>query len=203
MDFESHCEVIRDMIQAIPLDGTISVLTGGNGTGKSLVRSQLNFRLPKGKNVVHCSMALRTGGHAHLGGLGALLRDNDDNSTSYSTFRKIQTALKSIHGSYLCLDEIEIGCSIETTMGITNWLNDNLRQAVEGTHGCLVITHSPYVVEHLDHDHWFNMDGHKTACDWLNREIVPTDMNQYVEDQHILYKTIQKRMQKKDSQDGS
>ena len=199
LPFDEQCDLIQETLRAIPMDGSISVLTGQNGTGKSLIRSQLNFRLKEQKkNVVHSSMALRTGSHAHLGGLGVMLRDDDWNSTSYSTFSSIRTALKSIHGSYLCLDEIEIGCSAETTMGMTAWLNEHLPEALEGTMGCLVITHSPYVIQNLKFDHWFNLDGYKTPEEWLNREIVPVDIEEYAKQQMEFFKYIRdERLEKK------
>ena len=197
MDNEERCNLIRSTIQAIPLDGSISVLTGSNGSGKSLVRSQLNFRTREsGKNVVHASMAFRTGTHSHMGALGSLVRDSDWMSTSYETFKNIKTAIRSTHDNFLCLDEIEIGCSAETVMGMTHWLNANLKIGIEGSLGCLVITHSPHVVENLNFDHWFNLDGYASAEEWLHREIVPVDMDSYVEQQMELFKMIRDRMKK-------
>ncbi len=193
---EEQYHLIISTYKAIPMDGSISVLTGNNGTGKSLLRSQLSFRTKEanGKNVVHASMALRTGLHSHLGGLGVMLRDAEWNATSYSTFHTIKQATRSIHGSYLCLDEIEIGCSRETIMGMTQWLNDHLRKALKGTLGCLVITHSDFVVRNLDFDHWFNLDGYETAEAWLDREIKAVDMEKFVEQHGELSKFIQSQM---------
>ena len=198
-DPEEQCDEIARILDAIPMDGSISVLTGDNATGKSLVRSQLNFKvrkIDKSKNVVHSSMALRTGTHSHLGGLGVMLRDADWDSTSYSTYKSIQKAIISLSGSYLCLDEIEIGCSAETIMGMVAHLNESLRSAMKGSLGCLVITHHPYVVRHLDFDNWFSLDGYERAGDWLHRPQEPRDIKHFVERHEAMSKVVHGRMQK-------
>lgn len=196
--FEDQCDHIVDMIQAIPMDGSISVLTGSNGSGKSLVRTQLSFRAKEQKKVVvHSSMALRTGLHSELGGMGVFLRDDDWNSTSYSTIQSIKKAIQSTNGNFLCLDEIEIGCSAEMVMGMATWLNEHLRPGIEGSLGCLVITHSPVVVQTLQFDNWFNMDNFETPEAWLSRPIEPVDLDQYVEEQLAFFRHIRGRMKKK------
>ncbi len=194
---EEQCDHIVDMVQKIPMDGTISVLTGGNGTGKSLVRSQLQFRTKKlGKVVVHSSMALRTGLHSHLGGMGVFLRDSDWNATSYETIHSIKQAINSTKDNFLCLDEIEIGCSAEMVMGLAIWLNENLRTGIEGSLGCLIITHSPFVVQTLKFDNWFNMDNYESAEAWLARPIEPVNLDAYVAEQREMFLCLQKRMKK-------
>ena len=88
----------------------------------------------------------------------------------------MQTACNSIHGGFLCIDEVEVGLGEETILGIVAWLNANLREKLNGTLGCLVITHSRLVVQNLDYDHWFSLDGFDTPVEWLHRKIVPTDL---------------------------
>ena len=69
---------IVDVYSAIPIDGSISMLTGSNGSGKSLIRRQLNFRDElrnrTGNKVVHVSMSLRTQDH---GVYNVFYRDTD------------------------------------------------------------------------------------------------------------------------------
>jgi len=200
MDVAAQYERIVDVFQAIPLDGTISVLTGRNGSGKSLIRSQLGGRTRKdhdGKCVVHTSMALRTGTHSNMGGLGCMVRDVDWNPTSYETLKSIQTAIRSIRGNYLSLDEIEIGCARETVMGIVKWLNKNLRKGIKDSLGCLVITHSEYVVENLDYDQFFNLDGFETAEEWISREVKPTNLDELEKDSRELFGFVTKNAKKK------
>jgi hypothetical protein len=177
-DYDEQFGRVLDVQAAIPFDGSVSILTGRNGSGKSLVRKFLSIRSKDEhkKSVVHASMELRTGMHAELGGLGCLFRDREDACTSSHTAYLVQTACNSIHGGYLCLDEVEVGLGEETVMGIVEWLNANLREKLKGTLGCLVITHSRLVVQNLKHDHWFSLDGHATPQAWLDRRIVPTDL---------------------------
>jgi predicted ATPase len=199
MNYEEQLDAILKVLEAIPMDGSISVLTGKNGTGKSLIRKQLSFRSRKanGQPVVHASMELRTGMHSHLGGLGALLRDTDWSATSYSTIHTIKMAMKSVRGGYLCLDEIEIGLGEETIRGLVKWLNINLRNAVKESLGCLVITHSRFVVRNLKFDHWFNLDGYATPKEWLGRKIVPTDLEKLNKDSLELFRLVNDRSKKK------
>ena len=199
MNYEEQCDRVRAVLKAIPMDGSISVMTGRNGSGKSLVRKQLSFKAKRanGTNVVHASMELRTGIHSGLGGLGALLRDAEWSATSFSTVSTIQTAMRSIHGGYLCPDEIEIGLGEETLAALVNWLNGNLREALKGTLGCLVITHNRGVVENLSFDHWFSLDGYATPRDWLDRKIVPTDLEELRKDDLGFFRFIEDNSEKK------
>ena len=69
------------------MDGSISMLTGSNGSGKSFIRQQLNFRdeMQKAKKrVAHCSMQLRTALDSGNGS-GAFTHDTDWDPTSVNT----------------------------------------------------------------------------------------------------------------------
>lgn len=200
MDYSAQLDRVIDVYEAIPMDGSISLLTGRNGSGKSLVRKYLHLRAKREhkKNVVHASMQLRTGTHAELGGLGAIFRDQEEASTSSHTIYLVQTASRSIHGGYLCLDEIEVGMGEETVMGIIDWANNNLKAAIKDTLGCLVITHSRLVVQNLKFDHWFNLDGYETPQAWLDRKVVPTDLEKLSKDDHGFFLYVNKLAQEKD-----
>ena len=139
-------------------------------------------------------MGLRTSSKPELGAMSGVFRDLEWLATSQQTFSQIQKAIKSTGSNFLCLDEIEIGCSLETIAGITKWLNENLRSGIEGSLGCLVITHSPYVVNHLDYDHWFNMDGYDNSEEWIDREVEPVDIEKFMEEQTELFTYIRDRM---------
>ena len=192
---EDQYDRIVEIYSEIPLDGSISMLTGRNGSGKSLIRKQLNFRTKKvnGKRVAHCSMQLRTGLDNGTG-CAAFTHDTDWDPTSVSTVNFIQIVSRSIHGGYMVLDEIEIGCAEETLMGMVTWMNGHLQEAIKGTLGCLVITHSPYVVRNLKFDHWFNLDGYKTDDEWLNRKIVPVDLEELKKRSHDLFLFVEKQI---------
>ena len=195
---EERFDAILDIYNAIPMDGSISILTGSNGSGKSLIRQQLNFRdeMKKDKKrVAHCSMQLRTS--LDGGGMGAFTHDVEWQPTSVNTLNFIQVVSRSIHGGFMVLDEIEVGCAEETLMGIVEWLNGHLREAIKDTKGCLIITHSPYVVKNLKFDHWFNLDGYKTPEDWLGRQIVAVDIEELRKESHDLFLYITNKGKKK------
>jgi len=178
---------IVDVWESIPLDGSVSVLTGRNGSGKSLIRQQLIFRVRKkvkGGRIYDASMQRRTA--AHAGGLGAFMRDTEWDPTSLNTLHFIKQTMNR-DGGLVVLDEIEVGCGEETVMALVDWLNANLREGIKDAMGCVVITHSPYVVEHLKFDHWFNLDGFDTPEAWLNRTRKPTDMDQLWKDSRELF----------------
>lgn len=194
---------IVEVYTAIPLDGSISVLTGRNGSGKSLIRKQLSFRVKEkdsSKKVSHASMQQRTGLHEHMGALACMFRDTDWSPTSVNTIGFLSSATKYIqdYGGYLVLDEIEVGCGEETIMGVVQWLNGCLRERIKGTMGCCVITHSRHVVANLNYDHWFNLDGFKTADAWLNRTIKPVDIEVLKKDSHDLFKFVTEQGKKKE-----
>ena len=195
---EDRFDAILDVYNGIPMDGSISILTGSNGSGKSFIRQQLNFRdelKSAKKRVAHCSMQLRTA--LTGGGMGAFTHDTEWDPTSVNTLNFIQTVSRSIHGGFMVLDEIEVGCSEETLMGMVDWINGHLREAIKGTFGCMVITHSPYVVKNLKFDHWFNLDGYKTKEDWLGRQIVAVDIEKLSKDSHDLFLYITNKEYKK------
>jgi Fe-S cluster assembly ATPase SufC len=187
---EEQFDRIVDIYSKIPMDGSVSMLTGSNGSGKSFIRQQLNFRdeLKKiSKRVVHCSMSIRT---QNRGISDAFTHDIEWKPTSINTVDFINCASNSIHGGYLVLDEIEVGCSEETIMGVVAWLNEHLRERIKETLGCMVITHSPYVVRNLKFDHWFNLDGYNTVDEWLGRKIVPVDLEKLQKDSHALFRFV-------------
>ena len=194
MNYDQQFGKVLDVSDAIPMDGSISVLTGRNGSGKSLVRKFLaiHAKAKHKKNVVHASMQLRTGDHSNLGGLGGIFRDHEEYSTSSHTAYLVQTACRSLHGGFLCIDEVEVGLGEETILGIVEWLNSNLVESLKGTLGCLVITHSRLVVQNLKYDHWFSLDDYKTPQEWLDRKIVPTDLDKLAKENHDFFLHIHK-----------
>ena len=79
---------------------------------------------------------------------------------------------------------------IVVCMGIVAWVNEHLRERIKGTLGCLIITHSRHVVQHLKFDHWFNLDGYNTPSEWIDREIIPIDLVRLKEDSCAMFRLI-------------
>lgn len=165
--------------------GQISILTGKNGSGKSFLRGQLISKVKKdlGKDAVlgHASMALRTGSNPSMGALSGMARDLPWLATSNSTLHTIRmvynTLKNSNQDSYMVIDEPEIGCSEETELALSLWLND-LFAEWKPIGGVLIITHSKHIVKNIKFDKFYSLDGYTTVDEWLNRPIVPTNLDE-------------------------
>lgn len=170
---------ICEIFELIPLDGQVTILTGSNGSGKSLIRGQLPMRLrehPGKPRLIHASQELRTASNSSLGAMSSFAHDLPWLPTSVMTIHTIKQVMKHAEGNYLVIDEPEIGCGEETVMAMAAWLNDQLSARPASCWGVLIITHSRYMVQNLRHDYFFNLDGYDTAEAWLNRPLIPTDL---------------------------
>lgn len=184
--------------------GKLTLLTGSNGSGKSLVRKQICFRLARKignvdprKIVVNVSMQLRTETNPNLGAMCEFMHDDPEDPTSLTTYSLINTLFNSFanednkSNKYLVIDEPEIGMSKESQLGFVKWLKEKLPAVLPNTYGMLIITHSEIIVEELKNMSVFlNMDSDCTADEWLNREIIPTDFEKLANDSRALYQAI-------------
>lgn len=199
-------EVLNDMIEriieiadSIKVKG-VTVLTGNNASGKSLVRKQL---LPgiakqlkknpeKDKNIIaSTSQQRRTESRPEFGGLGGAMMDLPWLATSQSTVSQIQGALAT-GAPYVVIDEPEIGMGEELQIGIAEYLNRKIAET-ETLRGVLVITHSRLVVQHLKSDHFINMQGLDRDA-WLSRPIVAKDPDELDAEGSELHGAIQDRI---------
>ena len=178
----------------------VTILTGDNASGKSLLRKLLWSRLleqlpdrdPK-KLIIDMSMERRTGSYASLGALSGMFRDNDVTATSCNSIHFIKMITnyqneKEKDKRYLVFDEPEVGCGEEVQLGLALWINKMREYIVTNTLGLLIITHSRHIVKNVNCDNFINIEG-KTKDEWLNREIVPKDPEElYKEaDEFFLY----------------
>lgn len=193
---------IKDILSKIE-PYTITILTGSNGSGKSLIRQQLKFKLAEKLNTssqcltVDVSMGKRTGINPSLGALSSFMHDDPTNPTSLATYQHITSMIASVKRTekklYLIIDEPEIGMSKESLLGLTLYLKSILPNIQENTYGMLIITHSEFLVKELQlHTTFLNMDGYTTAEDWINRPITPTDFDQLAEDALALFRKLSK-----------
>ena len=169
----------------------ITILTGNNGSGKSLIRKQMPFIIDKHydlndikkaqRKYMSTSMDARTGSRPDLGGLSGMMRDTEWVATSQDTYSNIEGIFKAVKGDdnvrYLVIDEFEIGCGEETTLALTLFINEKMKELKDADliDGALIITHSRIGVKDLICDDFVNIEG-MTKEEWLNREIVPTDL---------------------------
>lgn len=186
----SHIDRIVDIAEQIQLN-KITILTGGNALGKSLIRKQLNFTLgykldnlgiKHGKNITSSvSMQLRTENKPEWGAFSNITADLPWNSTSEHTIYCLDQLLNNFKENisednkrFLVIDELEIGMSKEVQLGTCYYLNELFKTIKNNILGVLIITHSDVVVNNFEHDEFINIEG-LSKDEWLNREIIPVD----------------------------
>lgn len=201
MDCDKHIEQIKKVSDSIK-PGVVTILTGKNGSGKSLIRkliaSYIAEKLNLDKNkpcAASISMESRTQRKHEFLALCAIGIDEPDNPTSYETLHNIdsliQSSCKIESPRYLIIDEPEIGMGEEMVASLLIRLNNSFNPLPEGCLGVLIITHNRYLVEHLIGD-FANIED-MTRQEWLNRKIIPTDIEEYKENAMKLNREIYKR----------
>ena len=179
----------------------ITVLTGSNGSGKSLIRKQLPFAVQqwyefenaketKGM-IISTSMDARTQSNPEWGALAGMMNDVEWIATSQNTFGSIRklfdAAEKSETVKYLVIDEFEIGCGEETILALVLYINERLKMLIKkGLEGAIIITHSRLGVKNLEFDHFVNLEG-MSKDEWLNREVIPTDLEKLDKNELFFY----------------
>lgn len=197
----NHIDHIIDMCKSIPMD-KITILTGGNAMGKSLIRKQLPFTVSKEKNVsidksvASISMQLRTESRSDWSGLSGCMNDLPWLSTSEHTVHLLNNLLNDVDGRFIVIDELEIGMSREVQVGACMMLNKKLDEIKDRLYGVLVITHSEDVVRNLRHDNFINIEGMNEE-EWLNREIVPVEPSVLSKWAMELFKAVDRRTKNK------
>lgn len=193
--YDNKVDNIIDKVYEIKMH-KLTVLTGSNGSGKSILRQLMTQRVqddnPKNK-VASISMSLRTGGS---GITRAFTSDTPWNSTGQNTYNFVITLFKSSKGRFLVVDEVEIGLAEEMQLSIIIYIQDFWTEHKDEYLGLLVITHSRFIVNNLQADEFVNMDG-MTKDEWLNREIKPVDFEQFEHDSLMLFRAIDRRNKKK------
>lgn len=188
----NHLIEVRDMIDL----NQVTVLTGGNGRGKSFIRKQIMAMCWRDKiNVWTCSMDKRAGLDDSLGAGNVFNRDCEWLPTSVNTLSTIQN-FDQTKNSFGIMDEIEIGMAEESQLGIALYINKHLEQYRKNNKGLLIITHSKYLVSTIQADNFINLEG-MTKEEWLNRPIIATDFDQLQADSQALFQEIQSRSKRK------
>ena len=195
----NYIDHLIDVMDNIELH-KVTVLTGRNGGGKSMIRKLLQQFLKtkpelkdKGGNIVaSISMDRRAGVDASLGGCQIFNRDLEWLPTSENTLHSIEEILQESN-RYLILDEIELGMGEELQAGLAIHLNSKLKDALSRNLGIMIITHSRTMVKYLDKDVFINLEG-MTEDEWLNREIKPVSPDELKKKSDDLYKAFQRRL---------
>jgi hypothetical protein len=178
----------------------VTVLTGNNGSGKSVVRRHIpalyRDRLDlKNENikgwVLSTSMDARTSSNPEWGTLAGIGQDTGWIATSQNTYGNISRLFKTVDkggAKYLIIDEFEIGCSEETILALAHYISENLQRFIKEKklEGTLIITHSRRACEHIKHDHFVNLEG-LTEEQWTTREVVPTNLEELEANELFFY----------------
>lgn len=191
---------IKETLKLIHLN-KITILTGSNGSGKSLIRTQLPFLVRDYLNlndvketkgyICSTSMEARTKSVSDWGALSSVRHDTAWVATSQNTLSEIKNLFNSVRNSnykYLVIDEFEIGCGEETILALSHYINSAIKDLLENTQleGVLIITHSRIGVKNINHDIFLNIDG-MTEDEWLNRDINPIDLDELDANELFFY----------------
>ena len=210
MEFNAkeHLDNLLKLIKTNHFTDNITILTGDNGSGKSLVRKIISEKIRKELEengelvdmnhlVSAVSMEKRTYDDPMWGGLNCFAHDSPTDPTSINTYVFIRQLLKQ-GNRFIVIDEPEIGMSEETQLLLCNSLNKKL-QEVENLKGVLIITHSRVIVNFLSHNQFLNIEG-LTEEQWLGRELkLPKyTLEELHEKSNSLFREIENRTKKKD-----
>lgn len=176
-------ENILDALDQIKT-GHVTILTGDNGTGKSLIRKVLCSSLRNQENddtikIADISMEKRTGLHAGLGGGGVFLRDVEWVATSDNSLSFLYSLLNSAKDRYLVLDEPELGMSQDLQKSIGIYLSKRIPETMKENRGMLIITHSREFVRSLSVEHVFVNLQKKSEEEWLNESAKEIDLDDF------------------------
>lgn len=193
---EEHFQYVSDIMNDIDLSKK-TILTGFNGSGKSLIASQLQFRVKEEfkHNLIHTSMRLRTDTNPSMGALAGIGRDCNWLATSYNTISSIKTTINMVlknNHKYIVIDEPEIGIGDELLLGLIDHLNERFDEFTEKGIGCLIVTHRKDVVNMLKKDAFFNLGG-LTEEEWLNRPITKKSIEDFEKESSEFFNYIKSK----------
>lgn len=153
----------------------VTILTGSNGGGKSMIRQQYSMKFQKetGRKSKTISMQLRTSTNSEWGALSGAMLDGEWTPTSLNTIRLINGVFRATgvydepepgkikaipETGYIILDEPEIGMAEETILALSEWLQTIIPTLEKLGIGLMIITHSKLLVENL----WYMVpSGHE------------------------------------------
>lgn len=196
MEAQNQIKIINNTLKNIQFNKT-TILVGDNGSGKSVIRKYLelgieNYTDNNNAKTKTISMQTRIEDPSGFG----IMKDAPWEPTSIHTYDLICQLFKSSFDeekdfvpNYFIIDELEIGMSRESQLAVCNWLKEKIPIINEKSYGLLIITHSEFVVEQLkDLCEFIDLNNHnRTADEWINREVIPTDFEKLSEDTQELF----------------
>ena len=161
--------------------GQIHILTGENGSGKSLIVKTLHHHL---NNIEDDEVKVATWGMNKRAGIDtgtgirAFTADIDWTCTSENSLGMIKNILKQTN-RFIVIDEPEVGMGETLQASLGNWLSKQLPEVIKQNKGVLIITHSKHLVRNINCEHVFlNMQG-KDKETWLNEIPSVIDLDEF------------------------
>lgn len=198
-DYNKYIDHLISVMDSVE-PNKLTVLTGRNGSGKSMIRKLIRqFLEPKfqqeGKKFHLASTSMDDRAGVDPNRMMVFSRDCEWLPTGENTIDSVESVLKS-EECFMILDEIELGMGEELQMGLAQYINEMKATALEKGLGILIITHSRTIVSRVDNDKFINLEG-LSEEEWLNREVVPESPSDFKERSRQLSIAFEKRLQKK------
>ena len=203
-NWNEHVNRLIDLADEIE-PGKLTILTGGNESGKSFIlkilwqrlAGKLGFKFEDKSRIAEISMMKRCGLDYNCG--INFLRDDDWIATSQNSFKLAKDVLgDKMDGRFIVMDEPEIGFSEEAQLTLAKYINSRKDQVLNKNYGILVITHSRIMVKEIQSDVFLNIEGLSKDV-WLTREVIPFNIDQFEKDAEDLFVTIRDRSKTKSS----
>lgn len=194
MDTEKYIDFLVDIADSIKVN-EVTILTGRNAGGKSLIRKLLTPSIAEqlGKKkafIPHASQELRTKSNPEMGALSGMGHDVEWLATSDNTLSVMNKVFKHKDADFVIIDEPEIGMGEELQLGMVDYLNEKIKNFGKGA---LVITHSRITVANLVHNKFINLEG-MSYEEWLTREPKKLPVEEFEEFATILFKAVRDRI---------
>ena len=124
--YEDYIEKLVTISESIKKD-KITILTGKNAGGKSLIRKVVtgDVRKTAGSKVYHASQELRTKSEPGMGALSSMSHDLEWLATSDNTLHTLEQVFRK-DATYIIIDEPEIGCGEELQLGLVDFINEKI-----------------------------------------------------------------------------
>jgi energy-coupling factor transporter ATP-binding protein EcfA2 len=179
---------------APPLEGRVLVITGENASGKSFFRrlyAHFISKLTHGDEsieVMTLSMEARSeGGIRRVFLYGG---SEEDEATGALTLKNLRSGWATSRDRdtphIIIWDEPELGLSEESQISAARFIQQQCNDWPKNLLGVIFMTHSRIIVQEVmktEGSAFLNLGGrYATAESWLNRQIVPRDIEEIIKD---------------------
>jgi len=182
----------------------LTIITGPNASGKSVLRKILNSAAYD-NNILYINTSQSD--RSNSSGLKrvAMYGSELDDSTGYNSVKCLLGAFRTTNNSeknnIVMLDEPEIGCSEEVQAAMGKRIADEMSNLETKSKllCCFVITHSRELVKslmHLKPSHWRLSNDGLTLSEYTNREVIPANLEELIEQGHKTWSLVEKTMKK-------